>query len=124
MKTFKITAIYKDGSRLCVNDDMLAEYIEKGWSLDAPKASGKSDGPKDGEGADSKSDTDPSKGEGGNGEDNKSNSGDDNTTDYSQFTDEQLIDFAKQAGLPGTIKKRETIITKLTEMSFDPLKAE
>lgn len=40
--------------------------------------------------------------------------------DWSEYTDEQLLDLAAQAGIPGTVKKRETLIAKLTEKGFTP----
>jgi len=43
-----------------------------------------------------------------------------NTVDFSQYTDEQLVEFAIEAGLPATIKKRETIVNKLIEAGFNP----
>lgn len=42
------------------------------------------------------------------------------TIDFSKYTDEKLLDFAAQAGIPGTIKKREILIQKLNEAGFDP----
>lgn len=42
------------------------------------------------------------------------------TIDFGQFDDDQLAVFAKQAGIPGTVRKRETIIAKLTEAGFKP----
>jgi len=45
------------------------------------------------------------------------------SVDFGQFSDEVIAQFADMAGLPKTIKKRETIIEKLTELGFDPAKA-
>lgn len=54
------------------------------------------------------------------GGDNSGNDGNGPKVDFSQFDDEQITDFAKQAGLPGNVKKRETIIAKLVEQGFVP----
>lgn len=42
--------------------------------------------------------------------------------DFSGYSDEQLVEFGKAANLKGNIAqyKRETIIKKLTEISFKP----
>lgn len=45
------------------------------------------------------------------------------TVDFGQFSDDVIAQFADLAGLPKTIKKRETIIEKLKELGFDPAKA-
>lgn len=39
---------------------------------------------------------------------------------FEKYSDEDIQKFAKQAGIPGNVKKRETIIAKLEEMKFDP----
>lgn len=51
-------------------------------------------------------------------EDQKTDTG--KTVDFSQYSDEELMGFAVLAGIPGTVKKRETLIAKLTEAGFDP----
>lgn len=46
------------------------------------------------------------------------------STIFDGYNDEQLAIFAEQAGLHKTIKKRETIISKLIEAKFTPAIAE
>lgn len=54
--------------------------------------------------------------------DGKEESEDDSgiTVDFTKYSDEELMGFASLAGIPGTVKKRETLITKLTEAGFNP----
>jgi len=42
------------------------------------------------------------------------------TVDFTTYSDEKIMEFAQQAGLPANVKKRETIIAKLTEAGFMP----
>jgi len=58
-------------------------------------------------------------------EEEKTEIGTENTPveiDFAKYDDEALLGFAAQAGIPGTVKKRETLITKLSEMGFVPEK--
>ena len=55
------------------------------------------------------------------GTENEGGSGsEEETVNFESYTDEQLQEFVAIAGLPGTVKKRETIIAKLTELGFKP----
>ncbi len=111
MKELKTTVVYtKDGNPMIVNEIDTAKFIASGCSLSAPSTQVPPSAPDDNK------DTAPS---GDGGSDEGGNSGK-KSVDYSQFTDEQLKEFAEKAGLPGTIKKAETIIEKLNAMGFDP----
>jgi hypothetical protein len=42
------------------------------------------------------------------------------SVDFSKYSDEELMAFAAIVKIPGTVKKRDTLIAKLIEAGFQP----
>ncbi len=92
--------------RICVPVNQLMYYRERGYA----EIKAQQDAAENNSGT----------GESKEGAENQGNDETDTVVDYSTYTDEHLLEFAKIAGLAGNVKKRETIIAKLTELGFKP----
>jgi len=91
--------------KIKIGEDQWSEYSAKGYKHVIENAT-----------ADDKAKAELPANEGKSAGDNSNSE----TIDFGQFDDDQLAVFAKQAGIPGTVRKRETIIAKLTEAGFKP----